>query len=719
LFLGSGKTVITLTALAELIDGMEVSRTLIIAPLRVANTVWEREAANWEHTRHLDVSICTGAPARREAALAADADIYVINRENIPWLVKFYGKRWPFDCVVIDEASSVKNSKSQRFRALKRVRPKIERLIELTGTPAPNGLIDLWAQAYLIDQGARLCRTKTAFLNKWFEADFMGYAFTPRPGADDQIHAAMRDVAMTLVAEDYLDMPERIDVSVPIHMPAKALKDYRTLEKEFLLHLDDADVTALGAAALANKTLQACNGFVYDEEGTAHDMHSAKLDALAEIVEDNPGENLLVAYNFRHDLARLRARFPQATVLDKEGGAIDEWNAGEIPMLLAHPACLHPETEVLTENREWVRIVDVRKEERVFDGVEFVNHRGCHFSGISPVINKLGISMTPCHKILINNVWVEASNVQNSENTREAASYRYSGNESYLVRMLPLWVGGGGVVAECKEGKQRRKEALFGMLFGKLPPHDEHSHMEDLVSYAEQGIGHKGQRLSSLWGGWSRCVRRLVGLRKLLQGYVANIQGPFDLRSNKQRQGLQQGKLPLGDDDATTIEQKQQSKNSISRGGHSPCRILQKGWCKQGGNNSPPGYGDDRRRGNGGLSKVNLQERSEVSPVYDLVDCGPRNRFLIRNPKGDVFISHNSAGHGLNLQKGGSMLVWYGLNWSLELYEQFNGRLHRQGQRNAVRVIHIVAAGCIDERVMQAVQGKARTQKELIDALKI
>src|SRR5690554_1466081 len=212
LSLGLGKTVSTLTALAELIDGMEVHKALIIAPLRVANSVWAQEAAQWEHTRDLRVAVCTGSETRRRAGLAADADLYVINRENVPWLVKHYGRKWPFDCVVIDEASSFKNSKSQRFRALKRVRPYIDRLIELTGTMAPNGLIDLWAQAYLMDQGARLGRTKTGYLQRWFESDFMGYTWTPRPNADAEIHAALSDVVLTMTAEDYLDMPERIDV---------------------------------------------------------------------------------------------------------------------------------------------------------------------------------------------------------------------------------------------------------------------------------------------------------------------------------------------------------------------------------------------------------------------------------------------------------------------------------------------------------------------------
>lgn len=413
--LGLGKTISTLTALAELIDGFETHKALVIAPLRVANTVWAKEAANWDHTRHLRVIVCTGSQAKRLSALQDDADICVINRENVPWLVKHFGKRWPFDCVVIDEASSFKNSKSQRFRALKRVRPYIDRLIELTGTMAPNGLIDLWAQAYLMDQGARLGRTKTGYLQRWFESDFMGYTWTPRPNADAEIHAALSDVVLTMTAEDYLDMPERIDVSVPVALPPKLQREYESLERDFLIEIDAEGVTAVNAGALANKLLQFCNGAVYRDDGSAVELHTGKLDALAEIVEDNAGEPILVAYNYKTDLARLRERFPQAVVLDKEGAAVADWNAGRIPILLAHPA---------------------------------------------------------------------------------------------------------------------------------------------------------------------------------------------------------------------------------------------------------------------------------------------------------------SAGHGLNLQAGGNVIVWFGLNWSLELYQQFNGRLHRQGQNNAVRVIHLVAEGCIDEKVMQAIANKADTQHQLIQALK-
>lgn len=338
--LGLGKTISTLTALADLVDGMEIERALIVAPLRVANSVWKQEAEKWAHTRHLRISVCTGPQKDRLKALSRNADIYVINRENIPWLAKHYGKKWPFDCVVLDEASSFKSSKAQRWRSLKRARPAINRMIELTGTPSPNGLLDLWAQVYLLDQGQRLGRTKTSYQRKWFDSDFMGYNWTPRTGADEQIHAAVSDLVLSMTAEDYLDMPDRFDIAVPVPLPASARRYYDDLARTLLAELEDgAEIEAVNAAALANKLLQVANGAAYtDDEGNWSELHSAKLDALQEIVEDNPDEPLLVAYNYKTDLVRLRERFPDAVVLGKDQKTIDDWNAGKIGMLLAHPA---------------------------------------------------------------------------------------------------------------------------------------------------------------------------------------------------------------------------------------------------------------------------------------------------------------------------------------------------------------------------------------------
>ena len=337
--MGLGKTLTTLTAIADLSDSFEITKTLIIAPLRVANTTWHKELLNWEHTHRLSYSIVTGSDTARRAALHKDADVYIINRENIKWLVELYGKRWPFDMVVIDEATSFKSSASQRWKALRKVMPYVDRMVQLTGTPTSNGLMDLYAQIYLLDTGASLGRTMTAFKSRFFDSDYMGYSFTPKQGADEQIHAAIAPLVMTMLADDYLTLPERFDVSIPVQLPPAKLKSYRELEKEFCATINGEDVEALTAATLANKLLQMCNGAIYvDDSGKFEELHSEKIDALKQLVEDNAGENILVAYNYKSDLERLQTAFPSAVVMDKEGRAVEQWNNGEISMLLAHPA---------------------------------------------------------------------------------------------------------------------------------------------------------------------------------------------------------------------------------------------------------------------------------------------------------------------------------------------------------------------------------------------
>jgi len=340
LSMGLGKTTTTLTAMSDALDEFMASRVLVVAPLRVANTVWAQEAANWQHLAHLDVAICTGTPAQRQAALDRNATITVINRENVPWLVQHYKKKWPFDALVVDESSSFKNPSAKRFKALKRVLPMLDYVVLLTGTPSPNGLLDMWAQMYLVDSGRALGRTMTAYKQRFFESDFMGYTWTPRPGAADTIHELIQPVSMSMAAADYLDVPPRIDVTEHVPLPPSARRFYAEFERELLATLDNGEeIEATSAAVLANKLLQAANGAMYtDGEGAFEELHSAKLDALAEIIEQNPTENILLAYNYKSDRDRLLERFPDAVLLDKEGHAVNEWNAGKIPLLLAHPA---------------------------------------------------------------------------------------------------------------------------------------------------------------------------------------------------------------------------------------------------------------------------------------------------------------------------------------------------------------------------------------------
>lgn len=337
--MGLGKTVITLTAINELMfDRFEVFRVLVIAPKRVAETTWTTEAVKWEHTKHLKISRVLGSKKERIKALETPADIYVINRENVEWLVDRYKRKWPFDMVVVDELSSFKSSKSRRFRALRKVRPFIQRIVGLTGTPAPNGLIDLWPQVYLLDQGERLGNTLSGYRTRYFipgkKKDHIVFEWIPI--SEDKIYEKISDICISMKAKDWLDMPERMDRIVSVRIPETAKKKYKQLERDLLLPFADGDVVADTAGILAGKLLQMANGAVYGEEEVVHEIHNAKLDALEDIIEAANGKPVLVFYTYKHDLERIQKRFPVRT-LDSAADIYD-WNAGRIPILLAHPA---------------------------------------------------------------------------------------------------------------------------------------------------------------------------------------------------------------------------------------------------------------------------------------------------------------------------------------------------------------------------------------------
>lgn len=338
--LGLGKTVSTLTAVADLIDGFAVSKALVIAPLRVANSVWSQEASKWGHLAHLRVSVCTGASKDRLKALQFDADIYVINRENVSWLQALYGNKWPFDMVIVDESSSFKNPSSQRFKSLRKALPHSEYMVLLTGTPSPNGLHDVWAQCYLIDFGASLGRTITQYRQRFFEQDFFGHKYTIRQGASEKIHALMQPYTLSMQSKDYLQLPDRIDLIEPVQLDFKVMQDYMNFEDRLFMEIEPGkEIEAISAGVLAGKLLQFSNGAMYtDQLGNWTTVHDAKIDALKDLVDQNEGENVLVAYNFKSDLERLVAEFPDAVALDKNTETINRWNRGEIKMLLAHPA---------------------------------------------------------------------------------------------------------------------------------------------------------------------------------------------------------------------------------------------------------------------------------------------------------------------------------------------------------------------------------------------
>lgn len=314
----------------------------MVAPLRVAEDTWTKESAKWDHLRGLRVVRVLGSQAQRIRALETDADIYCINRENIPWLVKYYGTEWPFDGVVLDELSSFKSSSSKRFKAMRKVRPLIKHIVGLTGTPSPNGLIDLWAQIYLLDQGKRLGRTLTEYRNRYFNPGrrngYVVYDWVPKDGAEDEIYRRISDICISMKDCDYLKLPERVDVVRTVKLDNEAQTAYTEMEKEAVLALGPNEIVDAGTAAVVSgKLLQIANGAVYDENGKTHIIHKSKLDTLEDVIEAVNGRPVLVFYAYQHDLERIMQRFPQARKL--EGSAeIDAWNRGEIPILLAHPA---------------------------------------------------------------------------------------------------------------------------------------------------------------------------------------------------------------------------------------------------------------------------------------------------------------------------------------------------------------------------------------------
>jgi SNF2 family DNA or RNA helicase len=341
--MGLGKTVCTLTAIDELMfNSFEVSRVLVIAPKRVAEDTWIREIDKWDHLKHLRISKVLGTQRQRLEALNAAADIYVINRENVVWLVDLYKNSWPFDTVVIDELSSFKSNKSQRFRELKKVTPLINRMIGLTGTPTPNGYLDLWSQMYLLDRGERLGKTITGYRDRYFTPGrrngYTVFDWDLKDMAEEAIQNKIKDICISMDARDYLDLPERINNNVYVTMEPKAQHLYEELEKELILQVDGEEITALTAATLTNKLLQMANGSVYNSERDVIHIHDGKLEALEEILEFNQ-EPVLVFYNFKHDYNRLMERFkglePRTLETSKD---ISDWNEGKIRLLLAHPA---------------------------------------------------------------------------------------------------------------------------------------------------------------------------------------------------------------------------------------------------------------------------------------------------------------------------------------------------------------------------------------------
>lgn len=345
---GAGKTVSTLTAIRKLLDQGKIKKVLIVAPLLVAETVWHAEIAQWLHTQNITYSIITGDAKRREERAAEPTEVHIINRENAPWLWEHFGKGklWPYDFLVIDEASMLKNGKKRtakhkltRFGALAQARKHFKSVVELTGTPAPNGLVNLWGLVYIIDQGERLGRTREAFMDRWFEQNQYTYEVKPKPGAEKEIMDRIKDIMFSLDPKDYVELPPLVENNIKVVLPPKVMAEYRRFKRTLVSEM--YDVEAVNSAVLTNKLVQYANGGLWNEDGVVKWVHDCKLDALENLHGEVNGAPMLVAYNFKFDKERIKLRFPKAVILnevDDVMATVNRWNEGAIDMLLAHRA---------------------------------------------------------------------------------------------------------------------------------------------------------------------------------------------------------------------------------------------------------------------------------------------------------------------------------------------------------------------------------------------
>ena len=336
--MGLGKTVISLTALAKMFDNLSTGKALIIAPKRPSLVTWPAEIKKWQQASHLSYKVLTGlSQVKRKAALKGSEDIHIINRENVKWLVTALGKKWPYDTVIIDESHSFKSSKSQRFRALRKMSPFISKMVHLSGTPATNGLMNLWAQIFLLDNGERLGKSFVGFKNRYFDSDYMGYKLTLKEESEEIIHEKISDITVSLDVDDYLKLPDKVETTVKIQLNSKLRDQYDTLQADELLEIGDDTITAANAAGVINKLSQFANGAIYNNPDTKDYtiIHEAKLDALEELIENANGKPVLIVYNYQHDMKRIIKRFKAETLKDDK--TIKRWNAGKIDKLLVHP----------------------------------------------------------------------------------------------------------------------------------------------------------------------------------------------------------------------------------------------------------------------------------------------------------------------------------------------------------------------------------------------
>jgi hypothetical protein len=751
--MGLGKTPITLTTIVDRMRAGQVQKTLIFGPLRVIQAVWAREARKWEHTEHLRFSVMHGNKEKRTRAMFANADIFLCNYENMNWLTEtldhYYisqGKEMPFQMVVYDEVSKMKNSTSMRmgggFRERKDSRGEVHRIKRtgwrkmiphfkyrtgLTGTPASNGYIDLHGQYLAVDGGKRLGEYVTGYKDNYFTSDHMGWAFSPTAIGKQWIEHNISDITKKMDAKDYLDLPECKITNIMVDLPPVARKTYDEMEKNMFSKLDNgSELEVFSRNSVSNKCLQICNGSAYLPDSKEWEkVHDAKLDALEEVLEEAGGSPVLCSYSFRADAERIMKRFKKykpvnmtATKSSDTEAVINKWNSGQIKLMIGHPACLHPDTQVLTERDGWVRIVDVQPDDRVHDGTEFVSHDGCSYAGYKEVIDVFGVTMTLDHKVLIDDEWVEAQHVDVSEDGWEKAKWEGDPTCTDQMRLLQT-----GTDDQLSKYGQTQQDGVGSLHIVQVPPHDWDSDLANMARCEAPNVRHDRQELC---GSWDRNVQRMEPLQYVLHGYDPRLFGRSDDRASGREQIVQQGELYLGDTIQTTGQQAHQPRGDLSREAVTPCRTVSGEWVQQDHVTDATQPRTISRRGSEGCTELTLREEPKhegrdakrESEVYDLVNCGPRHRFLVKNDEGKMFIVKNSMGHGVDgLQDSGHILVWFGLNWSLELYEQMIGRIDRQGQKHPVSLIRILCNDTVDLAVADALSRKTDDQEGLKAAL--
>ena len=782
---GAGKTMIAMTAGHELMRDGHVKRPLVFAPLRVAQINWPGERFEWQHLADVEMTCWGGEPAnwtpsiwresrllwgqrehaehrlpnirdprerraleeriadlkRREKRVNAEArrtlppeHWHVTSFENVMWLTDLYDPgESPFDLWIIDETGKVaRNPKSPRYKALKKHMPKAKIRWGMNATPAPEGAEDLFGQVQVVDGGKLWGKSFYGWRQKFFVPDYMGYVWTLQYGAFDRLMADLNTLAFRVPAEALVYQKNIRHSQIPVELPPKARAAYDEMEKRMAAEMAEGNiVTALSEASASMKLRQITQGYLYevDAQGrrTVHILHEEKLHAVADLIDSMGREPLLIAYQFDQDLENLRKIWKNIPYLgagvDERDAAshIERLNKRELPVLALHPNCLHPYTLVLTEYRGWIRLVDVQDDDRVFDGVEFVSHSGCHLSGIRPVVDCFGIIMTPDHLILINDQWHKAEDVQNSRSAREAARYAYAHDEDGAGSVPSLWRRTSNEKATSRSRKSAGAKEMPRMFGSQTASYVLHSAVQGLARRSESMLTTVRSVFQTLRWTWNIARSKMGRIQKFLAGHVADIRRRPDYRAYRCERPVFQSQLLLGNKIRSAGQQTYYAHRSIPRTENALSRVLPCDQRDSGRDNALSGlvWGRQSGRGNGRLQGIRLpSETKEPQKVYDLVDCGPRHRFVVRNADGEMFIVHNSASHGLNLQYGCHHICWMALPWGLDPYKQTNERIDRRGQEHACYGHHIVALNSKDQDVSNALLDKDVTQAQIIAAVR-